>query len=342
MNDLFLRACRREQVDHTPIWLMRQAGRYLPEYRDLRNKYDMLTMCRTPELAVQVTLQPLKRFDLDAAILFSDIMIPLKGMGVDFNIQESVGPVVANPVRNESGANALHVVVPQRDVPFVLESIHILRQELSSRVPLIGFAGAPFTLASYVIEGKPSRDLLRTKNLMYTDPTAWHVLMDKLTQSIGAYLVAQVKSGAQAVQMFDSWVGALSPADYARHVLPYSKRIFEMLGPSGVPVIHFGTGTASLLELLQQAGGSVIGMDWRVPMDSALCRLPNAAVQGNLDPAVMLTTKDIIKDQACRILEEVGGRPGHIFNLGHGILPTTPLDNVAYLIDLVHNAQSTS
>ena len=323
---------------------MRQAGRYLPEYRALREKHDMLTMCRAPELAVEVTLQPLRRFDLDAAILFSDIMIPLRGMGVDFEIKESVGPVVANPVRNQRDAEMLRVIEPERDVPFVIEAVRLLRRELEGKVPLIGFAGAPFTLASYIVEGKPSRDLLRTKNLMYCDPAAWHTLMDKLAETVSAYLLAQIRAGAQAVQLFDSWVGALSPRDYREYVLPHSKRIFDALAQTGVPRIHFGTGTAMLLELMKEAGGDpstgsgqlVIGLDWRVPLDQAWNRLGDVAIQGNLDPAVMLTTPDIVEKEARAILAQVDRRRGHIFNLGHGILPNTPIENVERLVQVVH------
>lgn len=334
-NDLFLRACRREPTDRTPIWLMRQAGRYLPEYRALREKYDMLTMCRTPDLAVEVTLQPLRRFALDAAILFSDIMIPLRGMGIDFEIKESVGPLVANPVRTRQDAEALRVIEPEQDVPFVVESVRRLREEL--QVPLIGFAGAPFTLASYIVEGKPSRDLLRTKSLMYTDPGTWHTLMDKLAATIGVYLFAQVRAGAQAVQLFDSWVGALSPRDYAEFVLPHSKAIFDRLATAGVPRIHFGTGTATLLEGMKSAGGDVIGVDWRVPLDEAWRRLGDVAIQGNLDPAILTTTPDIVEKQTREILAQAKGKHGHIFNLGHGVLPNTPPDHVARLVDTVHN-----
>ncbi len=336
MNDRFLRACRREPVDRTPIWLMRQAGRYMPEYRSLRQKYDMLTMCRTPELAVEVSLQPLRHFDFDAAILFSDIMIPLQGMGVDFEIRESIGPVVANPVRDAAGAARLRVIDPEQDVPFVIEAVRELSLELHERVPLIGFAGAPFTLASYIVEGHPSRELLHTKGLMYCDPATWHALMDKLADTISAYLLAQIRAGAQAVQLFDSWVGALCPHDYAQFVLPYSKKIFAAIRPTGAPAIHFGTGTATLLELMKQAGGDVIGIDWRVPIDQAFNRLAGAAIQGNLDPAVMLTTPEIVEKQAREILSRADGRPGHIFNLGHGILPGTPLENVTRLIETVH------
>ncbi len=338
MNDRFLRACRREPVDRTPIWLMRQAGRYLPEYRALREKYDMLTLCRTPELAAEVTLQPLRRFDLDAAILFSDIMIPLTAMGVDFKIVESVGPVVANPVSDRRGASALRSIEPKVDVPFVMESIRVLRRELEGRVPLIGFAGAPFTLASYIVEGKPSRELLLTKKMMHGDPIAWHTLMGKLADSIAAYLAAQVHAGAQAVQLFDSWIGALSPRDYRECVLPYSKRIFDALAPTRVPRIHFGTGTAALLELMKEAGSEVIGVDWRVLLSDVWGRLGDVAVQGNLDPAVMLTSPDIVERQAREILAQANGRHGHIFNLGHGVLPDTPIENVERLVEVVHDS----
>ncbi len=343
-NDRFLRACRREPVDHTPIWLMRQAGRYMPEYRALRERYDMLTMCRTPELVVQVTLQPLQRFDLDAAILFSDIMIPLRGMGIEFEIVEAVGPVVANPVRDQRGAGALRVIDPDTDVPFVLEAIRTLRRELNTRVPLIGFAGAPFTLASYMIEGKPSRDLVLTKQLMHGNPQVWHTLMGKLADTISAYLLAQIRAGAQAVQLFDSWVGALAPRDYREFVLPHSKKIFDALAPTHVPRIHFGTGTATLLELMQTASGNsaassdqvVLGIDWRVPLDQAWNRLGEVALQGNLDPAILLTTPAVIEKHAREILAQTNGKRGHIFNLGHGILPNTPLENVDRLIEVVH------
>lgn len=333
-NDRFLRACRRETVDRTPIWLMRQAGRYMPEYRALREKYSMLEMCRTAELAAEVTLQPLRRFDLDAAILFSDIMIPLQPMGIDFDIVESVGPVVANPVRDVASASQLRVIEPENDVPFVIEAIKMLRRELP--VPLIGFAGAPFTLASYIVEGKPSRDLLLTKKMMRGNSPAWHTLMDKLAQSIAAYLRAQIDAGAQAVQLFDSWVGALSPSDYREFVLPHTQKIFATLAATNVPRIHFGTGTATLLELMKQAGGDVIGVDWRVPLDQAFNRLNDAAIQGNLDPAVLLMTPEIVAARAREIMAEANGRRGHIFNLGHGILQHTPMENVARLIEVVH------
>jgi uroporphyrinogen decarboxylase len=335
-NDSFLRACRGERVERTPIWLMRQAGRYMAEYRALREKYDLLTMCRTPELAAQVTLQPLERFDLDAAILFSDIMIPLRGMGVEFEIREGVGPLIAHPIRHAADAHALRVLQPDADVPYVMDALRILRRELEHKIPLIGFAGAPFTLASYLIEGKGSRDLILTKQFMYTQPAAWHTLMDKLADSLAAYLRAQIDAGAQAVQLFDSWVGALGPREYRRYVLPYSKKIFDALADTVVPRIHFGTGTAALLEELQQAGGSVMGVDWRVPLTQAWARLGDLPLQGNLDPVVLLTNPKIVQERAREILCEVNGRRGHIFNLGHGILPNTPLENVERLIETVH------
>jgi len=341
MNDRFLRACRREPVDRTPIWLMRQAGRYLPEYRALREKYDLLTMCTTPELAVQVTLQPLERFALDAAILFSDIMVPLRAMGVEFAILESVGPVVAHPIRDERDADALHVIDPEAGVPFVLEAIRLLCHELDGKVPLIGFAGAPFTLASYVVEGKPSRNLLLTKKMMHCAPAAWHTLLGKLADTISAYLLAQIRAGAQAVQLFDSWVGALSPGDYREFVLPYTKRIFNALALARVPRIHFGTDTAMLLELMKEAGGDVIGVDWRVPLDQVWLRLGDVAVQGNLDPAILLTTPDVVEKHARQILAQAKNRQGHIFNLGHGVLPNTPIENVERLIEAVHTYRRT-
>lgn len=336
VNDTFLRACRREPVMRTPIWLMRQAGRYMPEYRALREKYDLLTICRTPELAAQVTLQPLARFDLDAAILFSDIMIPLRGMGVEFEIRENVGPVIDKPIGSEADVRALRLLEPERDVPFVPETIRALRREL--RVPLIGFAGAPFTLASYLIEGKGSRDLLKTKQFMYTQPAAWHMLLGKLALSIAAYLRAQVDAGAQAVQLFDSWVGALAPHDYAAYVSVYSKIIFDSLAETNVPRIHFGTGTATLLEQMRDAGATVMGIDWRVPLNEARARLGDVALQGNLDPAILLTTPDVVEREARVVLAQAGCANGYIFNLGHGILPQTPLENVERLIEVVHQA----
>lgn len=315
----------------------------MPEYRALREKYDLLTMCRTPELAVQVTMQPIQRFDLDAAILFSDIMIPLRGMGVEFEIREGIGPVIAHPIRSEADANALRVLQPETDVPYVMDALRYLRRELEHKVPLIGFAGAPFTLASYIIEGKGSRDLILTKQMMYTQPAAWHTLMNTLADSLALYLRAQIDAGAQAVQLFDSWVGALKPSDYRRYVLPYSKKIFDALADTDALRIHFGTGTATLLELMQEAAGQVVmGIDWRVPLNEAYARLGDVPLQGNLDPVVLLTNRQMVQEQAREVLCEVNGRRGHIFNLGHGILPGTPIENVECLIEVVHEFRNTN
>ena len=336
MNDTFLRAARREETAYTPIWLMRQAGRYMPEYRALRERYDMLTLAKTPELAAQVTLQPVERLGVDAAILFADIMLPLEGMGVQLEIKESVGPIIHNPVRSAADVERLRVSEPEQDTPYVLEAIRILRRELAGKVPLIGFAGAPFTLASYLIEGQASREFIKTKSLMYREPMTWHALMAKLSETIARYLEAQVRAGAQAVQLFDSWIGALGPRDYGEFVLPYSKRIMGALEPFGVPRIHFGVNTASLLELMREAGGEVIGLDWRVPLLDARRRLGRIAYQGNLDPAVLLSTPDVIQVRAQEILDAWGMRRGHIFNLGHGVLPQTPVENVKALVDFVH------
>ncbi len=334
-NDRFLRACRREPVDVTPIWLMRQAGRYQPEYRRLREKHPMLELCTTPELAAEVTLLPLRRFDLDAAILFSDLTIPFLAMGVPFTLKENVGPMIAHPVRTEEDINALRVLQPQDDLPFVAESIRILRGELN--VPLIGFAGAPFTLAAYLIEGGPSRDYSRVRAMIYREPGLWMRLMDILAENVTRYLHIQIEAGAQAVQLFDSWVGAVSPAVYRRYILPVMRRIISALHPLGAPIIYFGTGTASLLEAMQETGADVIGVDWRVPLDEAWVRLGyRCAIQGNLDPAALLASADTVRAEAQDVLRRAGGRPGHIFNLGHGVLPETPIENVQVLIDTVH------
>ncbi|MSP13910.1 MAG: uroporphyrinogen decarboxylase [Chloroflexi bacterium] len=336
----FLRACRNLPVDRTPIWIMRQAGRYLPEYRALREHYDLLQICEHPELAAEVSLQPLRRFDLDAAILFSDIMIPLRPIGVDLQIVENVGPVIARPIRDAAAVAALRPLEPEADVPYVLQTIRLMRQELGSKTPLIGFAGGPFTLASYLVEGKPSRDFAQTKGLMYTQPETWHALMARLAQVVTRFLQAQVAAGVQAVQLFDSWVGALSPRDYREYVQPYSAAIFQAI--STVPTIHFGTDTATLLQEMYQAGGDVIGLDWRIDLDRARQQLgPSAAVQGNLDPTLLLAPGEVWVRQAREILALNGDRPGHIFNLGHGIRPDTPPDAVARLVDTVHGWEGT-
>lgn len=337
-KDRFLRACKLKEVDRTPIWLMRQAGRYLPEYRRLRKKHDVLTICKTPNLCAEATLIPVRKLGVDAAIIFADIMLPLEPMGISFRIEESLGPVIHNPIGSLADIDALHSIKPSRDLWFVLEGIRLVRKKLNGRVPLIGFSGAPFTLASYIIEGKASRDFIKTKSLMYRDPETWHDLMNRLANVVSAYLRAQIEAGAQTIQLFDSWVGSLSPQDYEEYVLPYSRRIFRDLSAANVPTIHFGTGTATLLELMKKAGGNVIGIDWRIPIDETWKRLGDGVgIQGNLDPAALLGSFDVVKSKAEDILRRVSGRPGHIFNLGHGVLPNTPVENVIRLVNLVHN-----
>ena len=336
----FLRACRRETVDCTPIWIMRQAGRYLPEYRKLRESYAMLELAKQPDLAAQVTLMPVRRFALDAAILFSDIMVPAWGLGVPFRIEENVGPVIDEPLRTDQQIRALRVFDAQRDAGFVLESIRMIRAELGGRVPLIGFAGAPFTLASYLIEGRSPRRFRWTKALMLDAPETWDRLLSRLADTVIAYLKAQAEAGAQALQVFDSWVGNLSPGQYARFAAPYSSRVFSALRPLGVPLIHFGTETSMLLGSMAQAGGDVIGADWRIPLDEAWAKIGDRALQGNLDPAVLFARPEVVRREAQDVLDRAAGRPGHIFNLGHGILPDTPVDSVAALVDYVHEASS--
>jgi len=337
-NGRFLRACRREAVDATPVWLMRQAGRYMPEYRALRERHAMLDLIRTPELATQVTLQPLDAFALDAAILFNDILPLLQPMGLDLDFVEGEGPRISNPVRSPADVDRLRVVPPQEGVGFALDAIRMLRPELDRRgLPLIGFSGAPFTLAAYAVEGKGSKNYQHVKGLMFADPATWDRLMSKLAESVGAYLLAQARAGAAALQMFDSWAGALSPDDYRDHVLPYSKRALDVAKQGGVPVIHFGVGTGGLLELVRDAGGDVVGVDWQTDLAAAWDRIgQDRAVQGNLDPAALFAPWPELKRRAARVLDKVRGRPGHVFNLGHGILPGTPVDNVRRLVDFVH------
>ncbi len=336
MNDRVLKACRREPVDCTPVWFMRQAGRYMKEYQAIRAKHSILEVCKTPELAAQVTLQPIDRFPLDAAIIFADILLPLEPMGIKLEFAEGEGPVIHNPVRDRAAVDRLKIVEGE-ELKFVEEAIRQARTALAGRVPLIGFAGAPFTLASYMIEGGGSRNYIKTKQLMYGEPETWHKLMDKLALVVTAYLGRQIRAGAQAVQLFDSWVGCLSPTDYAEYVLPHVQRIFEGLEQEQVPLIHFGTGTASLLTLMRKAGGTVIGVDWRVHLDEAWERIGyDVAVQGNLDPVVLFGPVREIERRVEDILRRAGNRPGHIFNLGHGILPQTPVDHVAAVAEYVH------
>jgi uroporphyrinogen decarboxylase len=333
----FLRACQRLPVDATPVWFMRQAGRYMPEYRSLREKYSLLEMVKRPEIAAEVTLQPVRALGVDAAILFADILLPLIPMGLGLEFAKGEGPVIHNPVRTGEDIARLRPVDAETDLGYVLEAIRILRGELPAGVPLIGFAGAPFTLASYMIEGGSSRDYRLTKSLMLSEPKLWAELMDKVAASLEDYLLAQVRFGAQAVQLFDSWVGALSPQDYAEWVLPYSGRILSSLQASGVPVIHFGTGTATLLPLMRQAGGTVIGLDWRMPLDQGWALLgEDIAVQGNLDPSDLFAPLPVLRHRVEDVLRRAAGRPGHIFNLGHGILQGTPVDSVRAVVDIVH------
>lgn len=334
-NDRFLRACRREPVDRTPVWFMRQSGRYLPEYRDLRQGRDILEMSRTPDAVVEATLLPLRRMELDAAILFSDIMVPLAASGIDVQIRSGEGPVIADPIRSPAGVGRLRSGLAELDVSPVLTAIGLLRKELS--VPLIGFAGAPFTLASYLVEGAPSRNFERTKAFMHGEPAAWDDLVKALAELVSSYLRAQVEAGVQAVQVFDSWVGALDPDDYVRFVLPTMRDIFEGLAGLEVPRIHFGVGTGELLSLMRDAGPDVVGVDWRVPLHEAWERIGfDVAIQGNLDPAVCLAPWEAVEVKALAVLRRAAGRTGHVFNLGHGVLPDTPVENLRRLVDLVH------
>lgn len=332
----FLRACRREKTAFTPIWLMRQAGRYLPEYRALRAKHDFLTLCKTPAAATEVTLQPIERLGVDAAILFADILLVLEPLGVGLEFTRGEGPRIARPVRSAEDVSRLAPVDVPSSVGFVFETVRLVRKALADRVPLVGFAGAPFTLASYLIEGGASREFLQTKRFMRAEPAAWHALMARLAGITAEYLNGQIDAGAQAVQLFDSWVGTLSPADYREFVLPHSRAVLSRLTP-GVPTIHFGTGTATLLELMKDAGGDVIGLDWRVELGPTWDRLGvEVAVQGNLDPAILLAPVPEIRRAVGAILDGAARRPGHIFNLGHGVHQETPVDHVRALVDMVH------
>ncbi|MDM8519454.1 uroporphyrinogen decarboxylase [Anaerolineales bacterium HSG6] len=344
--DRFIRACHRQPVDTTPIWLMRQAGRYMAEYRALRERYSILELIKTPDLATEVTLQPINAFDLDAAIIFADILPILEGLGLNLEFIKGDGPVIHNPIRTADDIAALTVRPAEETLGFTLQAIRQTKQALNGKVPLIGFSGAPFTLASYAIEGGSSRNYLNAKGLMYDQPDQWHILMSKLTEAIGDYLRAQAEAGAQALQLFDSWIGSLSPADYRTYVLPYSKRAIEIARTANadIPVIHFGTGTAGMLPLIKEAGGDVIGVDWRINIDTAWQMLGDeVAVQGNLDPVILATAPiPEIERQTARILQQINKQPGHIFNLGHGILKTTPIEKVAALIDFVHTYQNSN
>ena len=334
----FLAAAGRRPSPVTPVWFMRQAGRYLAEYRAIRAHHSLLEICARPDLAAEVTLQPVHRLGVDAAILFADILLPLVPMGLELEFVSGEGPRIGNPVRSAAQVEALRTVDPATDLGPVLEAVGLVRRELGPATPLIGFAGAPFTVATYAIEGGPSRHLLESKRMMYQAPGLWHRLLSLLTTVLGDFLAAQVAAGAQAVQVFDSWVGQLSQADYQSYVLPHSRALFERLAGLGVPRIHFGVGTDHLLESMAEAGGEVIGLDWRIPLDRGWERIGrNRAVQGNLDPVALFAPLPELRRRVTDILRRAGGRPGHIFNLGHGILPETPVDQVRAVVDLVHD-----
>jgi len=333
---VFLDACLRRPTPYTPIWLMRQAGRYMPEYRAIRERVAFLDLCKDSDLAGQVTVDAVDRLGVDAAILFSDILLVLEPLGVGLEFTKGDGPVIKRPIRTGSDIEQLPEVSVVESLFFVYDAIAKIRRDLAASVPLIGFSGAPFTLASYMIEGGASRHYIKTKHLMYSDKGAWDALAGRLVDIIASYVNAQIAAGAQVIQLFDSWIGALGPADYGSYILPHMQRLFRLISP-GIPTIHFGTGTSGLLELLSAAGGDVIGVDWRIDLSVAWKRIGgDRAVQGNLDPLVLFAPLEELRAHVRRVLREAGGRPGHIFNLGHGILPDTPVDNVVALVDMVH------
>jgi uroporphyrinogen decarboxylase len=339
VNDRFLRACRREPVDATPVWFMRQAGRYMADYRELRRRYSLMDICRAPELAVAVTMQPVEVIDVDAAILFSDLLVPFTPMGIDFDFVKGEGPSIENPLRSDRDVARLRRFEPRQALAHVLDTIRILRRELEGRVPLIGFGGAPFTLAAYAIEGGPSTNYAHTKTFMYSQPAAWHRLCEYFADMVADYLIAQVEAGAQALQIFDSWAGALGRQDYREFVLPHSRRLICGLASTGVPIIHFGVGSTAILQDMAEAGGDVIGVDWRQPLDEAWAVIgEERGVQGNLDPTLLLGPRDRMLMAADDVLARAGRRHGHIFNLGHGVLPMTSLERVQDLARHVHLA----
>ncbi len=338
---VFLRACRREPTEHTPVWFMRQAGRYQPEYRAIRERVSFIELCRTPELAADVTVLPVEQLGVDAAILFADILLVLEPLGIGFSFDRGEGPRIHEPIRTAKQIDAVaERIDAEESLGYVLETVRIVRQRLAGRVPLIGFAGAPFTLASYVIEGGGSRNYYETKKLMYADEGAWHALMERLVSAVAAYLNAQIGAGAQAVQLFDSWVGCLSPADYVRYVQPHMTRLFAALDRS-VPSIHFGTGNPELLPAMRAAGGDVLGADWRIDLGAAWDAVGHdVAIMGNLDPASVLAPRDVMNARADEVLATAAGRPGHIFNLGHGLMPEADVAQVRALVDHVHEASA--
>lgn len=335
MNMRFLDACWGKPVDRTPVWLMRQAGRYLPEYMAVRSKCTFLELCKTPELAAEVTIQPVDILGVDAAIMFSDILTPVEPMGMKLDFVP--GPVFESPIRSMADVERLRIPQMEQDVPYVLETIKILRRELAGKVPLIGFGGAPFTLACYMVEGKGSKDFAQIKRMMYAAPDIYAALMEKITTMSIEYLNAQIAAGAQCIQIFDTWGGILSPADYERYVIPYTARLINGLNRMETPVIHFVKGSGAMLDTVKKAGGDVMGLDWHVNLGAARDLIgPKMAVQGNLDPTVLYATREVIEREVKRVLDENAGRPGHIFNLGHGILPTVPPENAIFMVECVH------
>ena len=335
-NSPFMRACRREAVPYTPIWLMRQAGRYMQEYRDVRARVGFLELCKTPALAAEVTVTAAERLGVDAAIIFADILLPLEAMGLQLEFTKGDGPLIHNPVRSAADVNRMVEIEDVSALDFVFEAICQTRRALPEDLPLIGFAGAPFTLASYIVEGGSSKNYVQTKSLMYNDSGAWHAMMSLISRALVKYLNAQVDAGAQTLQLFDSWVGCLSPDDYREYVLPHTRSVIAGIS-SETPIIHFGTGTGELLKLISEAGGNVIGIDWRVRLAEGWQRIGHdKAVMGNLDPVALFSNPEHLRSQTKSILDQAGGLPGHIFNLGHGILPETPVENVIALVEMVH------
>jgi uroporphyrinogen decarboxylase len=337
MTSRFLQACRRQPTEATPVWFMRQAGRALPEYRAIREKYSFMDVCYQPELCTEVTIQPVRRLGVDAAIMFADIMTPLIATGVGVELVDNVGPVIAEPIRSLADVERIRPLEPEQDIPYIIDSVKMLKAELGA-TPLIGFAGAPFTLAAYLIEGKGSRNFLKTKAMMYGAPEVWHALMGRLADLTIAYLHTKAAAGVDALQLFDSWVGCLSPRDYAAFVQPHTSRIIGAVRERhDLPFIHFGTNTATLLPLMKHDGGTVIGADWRIELDEAWALIgDDKAIQGNLDPAVLLGPASHVLAEAAAVLKRAAGRPGHIFNLGHGIHPETPVGNLERLVEFVH------
>ncbi len=327
-----MRAARREEVERTPVWFMRQAGRSLPEYRAIREQHAFFDVAHTPELCAEVTLQPVRRHDVDAAVMFADIMTPVLGMGIDVRLVEGVGPVIDEPIRTMADVERLRVPDPEEAFAPVLEAVRLVRAALRPDQAVVGFCGGPFTVAGYLVEGKPSREFALTKSLMLGEPEVWHALLEKLSETFALYVAAKARAGADVIQLFDSWVGALSPAHYREYVAPHSARV---LAAVDVPTIHFGTGSATLLEEMAEAGGDVIGLDWRIPLDTGWAKVPDRAVQGNLDPAVLLAPWPVVEAEALDILDRAAGRPGHIFNLGHGVFPSVDPDTLTRLAALV-------